>query len=86
MVGTLMHRTWRAGDPIGGGALCFPSAYIRSEYADRCRDEIIEGMARQVVGLATLAQRRAFIGRCPEGLRDTLKARIKQMWRAKQGE
>lgn len=86
MVEALIHRTWRAGDPIGGGALFFPSKSARDKYAKKCRDEIIEGMARQVAGLATLAQRRDFIGKCPEGLRDTLKARIKQMWRAKQGE
>ena len=86
MVGTLIHRTWRAGDPIGGGALFFPSKSARDKYAKKCRDEIIEGMARQVVGLATLAQRRAFIDACPESLRDTLKARVSKMWRAKQGK
>ena len=82
----MIHRTWRVADPIGGGALCFSSDHIRSKYAAKCRGEIIEGMARQVAGLATLAQRRAFIDKCPECLQDTLKARIKQMWRATQGQ
>ena len=85
-MGALIHRTWRAGDPIGGGALFFPSNAARDKYAKKCRAEIIDGMARKAVGLATLAQRRAFIDACPEHLQGALKARLRQMWREKQGK
>ncbi len=76
-MGALIPRTWRAGDPIGGGALFFPSKAARSKYAEKCRDEIIDGMARKAMGLATLAQRRAFIDACPEGLQGALKGKVK---------
>ena len=82
----MIPRTWRAGDPIGGGALFFPSKAARSKYAKKCRDEIIDGMARKAVGLATLAQRRAFIDACPEHLQGALKARLRQMWGSREKE
>ncbi len=34
----MIPRTWRAGDPIGGGALFFPSKSARDKYAKKCRD------------------------------------------------
>ena len=76
-------RHWRAGDPIGMGEVYLPDGKTRAAYGNACRAAVIDSAAKHAINLPTLDKRREFINLYPAAARDSLKARIKKLWEAR---
>jgi len=73
-------NVWRPEDPIGMGQVYLPDRKSRDAYGKACRDKILESAAQHCITLSTIYDRRAFIDKYPETMRDDLKAKIKKIW------
>ena len=74
---------YQEGDPVGCGEVYLPDEHSRKCYGDALRREFVETLAVRVLNAGSLYNRRTELNRVPDGMRESVEARVRELWKSR---